>query len=92
MKLSNKISVKNMQSDNYNLVPNQFIIYYHDKKVFQSYNTLIAYYDNKGLVLDKYATEYSRTTSKYLRQFTGMYTAEMREGIKDGTIRTKELN
>lgn len=91
-KLRNKLSVKNMVSRNGNLVPNQFIIYYNDKKVFQSYNTIIAYYDSNGLTLDSNATYYSRTTSKYLADFTGMYSAELRQGVKNGTIKAKQLN
>ena len=91
-KLRNTLSVRNMTSRSGNLVPNQFIIYYHDKKVFQSYDTIIAYYDNNGLTLDTNATYYSRTTSKYLADFTGMYSAELRAGVKNGTIKAKELN
>tara|TARA_R100000781_G_scaffold105256_1_gene69070 strand:+ start:2096 stop:2368 length:273 start_codon:yes stop_codon:yes gene_type:complete len=87
-----KLKVRNMQSKNYNLVPNQFEIYLNNKRYFQSYDTIICYYDNKGLVLDTYATEYSRTTSKYLTLFTGMYTKELRQKIKDKTIRVKNLN
>ena len=81
-----------MASKNGNLVPNQFEIYLNNKKYFQSYNTLIACYDSKGLILDTYATEYSRTTSNYLRLFTGMFTKELRQGIKDKIIRVKNLN
>ena len=90
--MRNKIKVKNMLSNKGNLVPNQFEIYLNNKRYFQSYNTIIACYDNNGLILDTYATEYSRTTSNYLRLFTGMYTAELREKIKDKTIRVKNLN
>ena len=87
-----KLQVKNLKSSNGNLVPNQFEIYLNNKRYFQSYDTIICYYDDKGLVLDTFATEYSRTTSKYLTLFTGMFTKELRQKIKDKTIRVKNLN
>ena len=90
--MKTKLKVKNMSSNKGNLVLNQFEIYLNNKKYFQSYDTIIACYDNKGLILDTYATEYSRTTSKYLTLFTGLYTKELRQKIKNKTIRVKNLN
>lgn len=54
-----------------NPVPNQFKIYTKKGVYFQSYETLIAFKPNEGkLKLDKNYWDYSRTTLKYLYNFT----------------------
>ncbi len=75
----------------HNPVPNQFIIEADDGVYFQSYRTMIAKRNNGKLTLTTGALDYSRTTSKYLSQFTGMNTAELRKGIKDGSILEAKL-
>ena len=87
-----QLKVRNMQSNKGKLVPNQFIIYLNNKKYFQSYDTIICFYDNNGLVLDTFATEYSRTTSKYITLFTGQGKRELMHGIYSEKIRVKNLN
>ena len=87
-----KVSVRNLTSNSGNEVSNQFEIRVKDKTYFQSYETIIACYDSKGLVLDKGALDYSKTTSKYLFQWTRRTRKELEQGIKDKTIRVKNLN
>ena len=99
------MKVRNMTSNNGNSVPNQFIIrdqeideYRFCGDMFQSYETCIAF---KGygsisfegaLYLDRDKWDYSRTTSKYRNQFTGLTTSETKAGIKDGSIKLVNLN
>ena len=85
-----------------NPVANQFII--HDDSGFtwfQSYRTMIACIDEESgtVYLDEDATEYSRTTSKYLVRFLesvtnriDLNTAMIRKLVKSGEYKTKELN
>lgn len=65
------IKVKNMISTRSGRdVPNQFIIINNGVETFQSYETTIAIRQVNGVVvLDNRAFDYSRTTSKYLREF-----------------------
>ena len=61
--------------------------------LFQSYETNIAYRDYLGnLYLDESSWDYSRTTSKYRNQFTGLTTAQTKARIKDGSIKLVDLN
>lgn len=50
---------------------NQFEItdYEAHTRTFQSYNSIIAQYENGELTLDANYWKYSKTTSKYLREF-----------------------
>ena len=65
------VKVRNMISPRTgNEVANQFIITQNDVETFQSYNTTIAVRQGNGVVvLDNDAFDYSRTTSKYLKEF-----------------------
>lgn len=83
-------------------VANQFVISAEDGRYFQSYNTIIVkvvtmcggegvgFYNQ--LYLDENYWNYSRTTSKYRNQFTGLSTKETEQGIKDGSIKLVDLN
>ena len=85
--------VNNLTSKNGNSVINQFEIYHNNNVFFQSYNTIIAKIDKKGkTILDTYALEYSRTTSKYLYMFLGYDRKEILKRIKDKSIILKNLN
>jgi hypothetical protein len=84
-----------------NPVANQFIIHDDDGNTwFQSYRTTIAKVERDGtIVLDVDATEYSRTTSKYLVRFLesftqhrGLNTDSVRKLIKHNAIVQLELN
>jgi hypothetical protein len=92
-------------------VANQFEIFKSTKKVstytFQSYETTIAKVIFKNykifIILDKYALNYSKTTSKYLYQFIENFNLlDLRnstnkkqtilKAIKNKEIQTKNLN
>lgn len=51
---------------------NQYLIFMNDRVIFQSYQTIIAYYDKKENKIYKDKTFYSRTTSKYFSKFMRM--------------------
>ena len=88
-----KVKVYNMISPNGNKVPNQFEIYTSKGRYFQSYNSIIAFIDNKGQVfLDDYYWNYSRTTSKYRNIFLNDDTNSVKDKIKSGKYKFKELN
>ena len=76
-----------------NPVANQFTIITSDGEYFQSYNSVIAFKDNEGNVtLDDYTWDYSRTTSKYRRQFLGEGIADTRAKIESGEYKLANLN
>ena len=94
------IKANNLYSRNGNKVPNQIAIVQtkkdYCKEIFQSYDTTIAsieYKDNKRkILLDTYALEYSRTTSKYLYEFMRMNRKEIQKLIKQNKIKFTNLN
>jgi len=74
-------------------VKNQFLINTDEGVYFQSYNTIIAFIDNKGkITLDKNKWDYSVTTSKYRNKFTGLTTQETKKMIESGEIQLVGLN
>lgn len=88
-----KTKVYSMTSPAGNPVANQFEIYTDKGRFFQSYRSTIAQVNRKGkIILDDYYWDYSRTTSKYRNLFLGMTTKEIKEGIKSGEIKLKNLN
>ena len=89
-----KIKVKQMKSNRSSRpVANQFIIITSDGEYFQSYDSVIAFKDNEGNVtLDDYTWDYSRTTSKYRRQFLGEGIADTRAKIESGEYKLANLN
>ena len=84
--------ISQMINNNGNAVANQFIIEEKNKTTFQSYKTKIAQYKGGKLTLDENALNYSRTTNKHLYIFTNSDRNELQEGIKNGSISTKNLN
>ena len=77
----------------YNPVANQFIIETPKGDYFQSYRSIIAFKSNDGkLKLDSYYWDYSRTTSKYRNQFTGLDTKQTKKAIKNKEIILTNLN
>jgi hypothetical protein len=77
-------------------VANQFKIICDDGDhcfcFFQSYQTVIARFDNgRDLTLDP-EWDYSNTTRKYLYQFTGLNRKEILAGIDNGSIKVEDLN
>jgi len=95
-----KTKTKNLRSRNGNFIANQFETIQtkkdYCKHIFQSYDTIIAtieYKNNtKNILLDTYALEYSRTTSKYLYQFMLMNRQEIEKEIKENKIKLTNLN
>ena len=94
-----KFKVRNCDSlvNPYDTVKNQFIISVSTKKgykrIFQSYDTVIAVIDeNRQVWLDRYSWDYSTTTGKYRNQFLGENIAETRKKIKSGAYKLANLN
>lgn len=99
------MKITQMKSPRGNLVPNQFIITeegrgangnFITKKVFQSYNSIIAeritWDDRIDTKLDEKYWNYSTTTSKYLNQFLGEDTKGVKAKIKAGVYTLTNLN
>ena len=68
---------------------NQFVIQHKDRRIFQSYATIIAVIDTKAhkTLIDE--RKYSQTTSKYLNRFLNdfdYYTANEREYVDNDTL------
>ena len=73
-------------------VANQFVIRIGITRWFQSYDSLIAKYEDGVLTVDPAYYNCSVTTSRYMRQFCGKNTSDIKEGIKNGTILTENFN
>ena len=87
------MKVRNMRSPRTGIeVANQFIIEYGGQTIFQSYDVIIAIKEGRKIVLDKNYWDYSRTTSKYRNEFTGLTTEETKKAIKSGEIKLADLN
>lgn len=93
MKTIKKINVEGMISSNGNDVPNQYIITTPDGRYFKSYNTIIAFRDNRGnIFLDENKWDYSVTTGKYRNQFLSEGIADTRKKIANGEYKLVNLN
>ncbi len=87
------LQVSNFISDSGNNIANQFLIRTNKGKYFQSYNSMIAFVSYNGLIqLDSIYWDYSRTTSKYRNRFLGLTTDQIKQQIKDKTIKLTNLN
>jgi hypothetical protein len=75
-----------MRSSKGNEVLNQFIISYNNIRIFQSYRSLIALYDNNKIIINEDYYKYSRTTSKYLSLFLDRTSKEIAKDIKENRI------
>ena len=81
-------------------IPIQFVITEYEtgnkkwvRKIFQSYNAIIAWKDDDGFaVLDKIYWDYSRTTGKYRNQFLGEDIETTRKKIKSVEYIIADLN
>lgn len=86
------IIVENMVSNAGNDVPNQFIIITDYGRMFRSYGSNIVFIPNdEDIIYLGKDYNYSRTTSKYRNQFLNMNLVEIKQGIKDGTIKVIDL-
>ena len=87
------IKVSNLVSDSGNNIANQFSIRTPKGRYFQSYDSMIAFVPYHGLIkLDATYWDYSRTTSKYRNRFLGLTTDQIKQQIKDKTIKLTNLN
>lgn len=88
-----RIKVRQMRSRSGNNVANQFIIRVEGGEYFQSYQSIIAYRGDNGLViLDIKTWDYSRTTGKYRNAFLGEGIEDTRKRIKSGEYIFANLN
>ena len=88
-----KIKVSNLTSNKGNKIANQFEIRTNKGVYFQSYDSIIAFWDNNNkITLDRYYWDYSRTTGKYRNQFLGENIAETRKKIASKEYKLKNLN
>lgn len=71
---------------------NQFVFNDGNKKVFQSYDSIIAVIENKKVYLDSKYWNYSKTTSKYRNMFLNETTKETKQKIESGEYILKDLN
>lgn len=78
------MKVVNMTSNNGNKIANQFIVYTDKGRMFQSYNSNIAFVDNQGNVTLGKNWDYSVTTGKYRNQFLGETKKETQAKIDSG--------
>lgn len=80
-----KLKVENMTSSNGNNVPNQFIITLDNGRMFQSYNSNIAFIpcDGGKIVLGR-NWDYSKTTGKYRNMFLGETKKETLAKLQSG--------
>lgn len=74
------------------LANNQLTYTDGDKRVFQSYNTIIAVIENGKTFLDETSWNYSKTTAKWRNIFLNMTTEETKKAIKEGDTTLKDLN
>lgn len=87
--------VYNLSSNrNGKAVANQFAIYTDDGTLyFQSYSSIICKVEPDGTTtLDEYYWNYSRTTTKYLREFLQMTGAQIEANVRDGIFKMSNLN
>lgn len=66
------MKVKNLEGNSGRAIPNQFVIIFDNKKIFQSYDSVIVevkWHDDFCEVNIGHDWDYSRTTSKYFKIF-----------------------
>lgn len=87
------IKVRNLVGLNNNPVSNQFMIDAPEGKYFQSYQTIIIFWDNDGSVtLDEDSWDYSVTTGKYRNLLLGEKKVQTERKIKSGEYKLVNLN
>ena len=75
-------------------IKNQFIIKTNKGEYFQSYDSIIAFYDaiKNKIFLDVNKWNYSKTTAKYRNIFMGESTKDTQKNIDNGTYILIDLN
>lgn len=85
--LGNFKEVKNITSYNGNKIPNQFILYFNNGEIFQSYESVIVLQlYNSDIIYLGDDWEYSTTTGKYRNLYLNMNKKEILKGIKENKI------
>lgn len=86
------MKVKNLTSANGDKGADQFEIIDGNKRVFQSYDSVICVVENGVITLDEYYWNHSRTTSKYRNIFLCETTKETKKKIEEGVYKLAKLN
>lgn len=77
----------------FTIAPNQVVLSDGEGTCgFWSYGVLVAKETATETILDEKYWGYSRTTSKYLAQFLGLTTGQVRERVKSGVFKLENLN
>lgn len=88
----NVISTCNMQTNSGNAAANQFEIVTTEGRMFQSYQTKIAFIANDGTVTLNEVYDHSKTTGKYRNMFLGEDKKATDRAVKNGEYRVANLN
>ena len=88
----NVISVSNMQTPGGAAAANQFLIVTENGRLFQSYQTKIAFIANDGTVTMNEVYDHSNTTGKYRNMFLGEDKKATDRAVKNGEYRVANLN
>ena len=100
------MKVQNMKSSKGNTIANQFIINdvtikhltpngtecFYTGRMFQSYNSNIAFITSNTVLIDENKWDYSVTTGKYRNKFLGETKKETQAKIGNGTYILTDLN
>ena len=78
------VKVRNLETSRGNSAANQFVINVDGKRIFQSYDSIIAVEYEDGRIELGEDWNYSRTTSKFRNQFLNETTAETKAKIESG--------
>lgn len=81
------MKVKNLEGNSGRAIPNQFVIKDDNKKIFQSYDSVIVevkWYDDFCKVNIGYDWDYSRTTSKYFKIFLMDEVEQIKKELRKG--------
>lgn len=75
-------------------VANQYLIVMDDgTRIFRSYLSNVCKIDPNGTIyLDEYYWNYSRTTTKYLKEFLQMNIEQIHANMRAGIFKTNNLN
>lgn len=88
----NVISTNNMTTPSGNAAANQFLIVTENGRLFQSYQTKIAFIANDGQVTMNEVYDHSKTTGKYRNMFLGEDKKATDKAVKSGEYKVANLN
>ena len=73
-------------------VANQFVLMYAKGQVFQSYRSICAARVGDQWYFDPHYHDYSKTTSKYVKRFSGLSTDQRRKMLASGEAISVDFN